>query len=266
MSSQTKVNNRSLERALQILCVFSSGTSEYSLGELSSALSLPKSTVYRLATTLTQFRFLKYDANRQKYSLGFKLLELGGIVLATFSIRSVASPHLVTLQTKTKKSVFLGILHEGELLYLDKRDDPESPIRFSTTIGFRRQPYFGMLGQVLLAALPGDEVKGILETNPLKPITPKSISTQDELFERLKMVNAQGYAFEKGEVIEGCAGIAAPIRDYAGRVVAAIGLRFIYLGEDEKAIERLIYEVCKTAGSISKDLGCSGDFPGFITS
>jgi len=39
-------------------------------------------------------------------------------------------------------SVFLSILQEDQLLYLDKRDAHTNPIKFTTEIETRRQPHF----------------------------------------------------------------------------------------------------------------------------
>jgi len=231
---RNKIYNQSLERALLILCAFSPEKRELNLVELSKMLGLPKSTVYRLCHTLAKFNFLTYNENSNRYSLGLKLFDLGNTVSSAFSIREAASTHLTGLGTKTKESVFLGILQNNQLMYLDKREAPESRILFKSEIGARRQPYFGMLGQTLLAFLPETEVGAILKKNPLRPVTRRSLRTESEVRRRLTAVREQGFVIEKGEAMDGVAGIAAPIKNYTGQVVAAIGLRFIYTPEKKE--------------------------------
>ncbi|MHA1937114.1 MAG: IclR family transcriptional regulator [Candidatus Thorarchaeota archaeon] len=255
MPEKRKIFNRSLERALNILCAFSSQNSELKLTDLSQNLGLPKSTVFRLCSTLVEYDFLKYDKNQKRYSLGLKLFDLGGIVSSSFSLRKAASNPMTELQKKSGESVFLGILQDDQLLYLDKRDAPDNPIKFATEIGTRRQPFFGMLGQILLAFLPDREVSRILDENPLQPITKKSITTRKALGGRLQTIREQGFAVERGEVIDGVGGIAAPIRDCTGKVVAAVGLRFLATSGGEGRVRELIGNVCKTAKRISADLG-----------
>jgi IclR family KDG regulon transcriptional repressor len=250
-----KIYTRSLERALRILCAFSNEKREMSLAELSQSLSLPKSTAYRLCVTLTKYDFLKYDADQAKYTLGLKLFDLGGVVFSSFSLRDAASSHLTQLQHNTKESVFLGILQDDHLMYLDKRETPENPIRFRTEIGTLRQPYFGMLGQVLLSYLPEREVGRILKGNPLKPITRKSLQTRENLNTRLEKIREQGFSLEKGEVIDGVIGVAAPVRNHLGKVIAAVGIRFIGLSAGKEREKQLIRDVCETARRISTDLG-----------
>lgn len=257
-NSPKPIYNQSLERALQILCAFTPERRALGLKELSGELELPKSTVYRLCHTLTKFKFLNYDRHSNQYSLGVKVFDLASTVSSSLSLQEAASTHLTALGTETNETVFLGILQDHLLMYLDKREAPESPIRFKSEIGTRRQPYFGMLGQTLLAYLPDGEMEEILKKNPIKPVTRRSLRTRSELEKRLAGIRAQGFVIEKGEVIDGVAGVAAPVRNYAGQVVAAVGLRFIYTSERKRKEKALIQAVRRTARKISKELGYEG--------
>ena len=247
--------NRSLERALQVLTAFSFDVRELTLGELSESLHLPKATVYRLASTLTDYDFLRYDEKLKKYSLGLQLFELGSIVFASFSLRKAASPHLDQLHSRLGKTIFLGIFQEDEVIYIDKRESVLNPIRFASEVGRRRPPYFGMFGQLLMAFLPDDGVDRILEKNPLKPFTKKSITARDEFKERLREILEQGFAIDREEAIDGITGIAAPVRDYTGNVVAAVGVGFISSSEDSNGVAEIIKAVGETTRNISRELG-----------
>jgi IclR family KDG regulon transcriptional repressor len=252
---KTFFKNRSLERALKILRTFSFDSREMTLSEISEALTLSKSTVYRLASTLADFDFLRYDEKSKKYSLGLQLFKLGSIVYASFSLRKSAFSHLDQLHCSLGKTVFLGMLQEDEVVYIDKRESTFNPIRFSSEVGRRRPPYFGMFGQLLMAFLPEKEVDRILQKNPLQPITNKSITEKEKFKKRLCEIREQGYCMDIEEAIDGVTGIAAPIKDYTGNVVAALGVGFISLLEDSKGVATIIKAVCKTAENISRELG-----------
>ncbi len=253
--TKKEIYNRSLERALQILCAFSFEKRALSLRELSQNLNLSKSTVYRLCSTLLKYGFLISNESSNKYSLGLRLFELGGVVFSSFSMRETASKHLTQLQADTGETVFLGILQDDELMYIDKIEATESPIRFRSEIGMRRQPYFGMLGQTLLAFLPERDVDRMLKKNPIKPMTNRSLRTRKALQDRFEEIRNQGFAFEKGEVIDGVVGIAAPVRNYTNKVVAALGVRFILANEEREREKKFINKVCEAAQNISQDLG-----------
>jgi len=247
--------NRSLERALQMLTAFSFDVRELTLRELSESLHLPKATVYRLASTLTDYDFLRYDEKLKKYSLGLQLFELGSIVFASFSLRKAASPHLDQLHSRLGKTIFLGIFQADEVIYIDKRESVLNPIRFASEVGRRRPPYFGMFGQILMAFLSDEEVDRILKKDPLKPITKKSITEKGKFKERLREIREQGFFIDREEAIDGITGISAPVRDYTGNVVAALGVSFISSSEDFQGALKIRKAVCETAKRISRNLG-----------
>ncbi len=247
--------NRSLERALQILCTFNRDNQTLSLTQLAKILTLSKTTVLRLNSTLIKFDFLKYNQASKQYSLGLKLFELGSVIFSSFSIRRVASPHLNRLQSKLGKTVFLGILQNDELVYIDKREEPRNPIQFSSQIGTRRPPYFGMLGQILMAFLPDSEVDRLLGKNDLEFFTKKSLTNGKEFRKRLIKIREQGFFIDKEEALNGVTGIGAPIRDYTGKVIAGVGVGFLSSSSDGKETKRIIKNLCETAKKISQEMG-----------
>jgi DNA-binding IclR family transcriptional regulator len=248
-------NNRSLERALSILCAFSKETQSLSLAQLSEAVKLPKTTVLRLCSTLTEFGFLYYDQQAGRYSLGLKLLVLGSVVNSTFFLTKVASPYLDELQTKTGKTIFLAIFHQDEIVYIDKKEDPKNQVRFASEVGTRRPPYFGMFGQIFMAHLPEPEVDRILEKHPLAAVTRKSITDPALFKEKLCLIRNNGFLIEEGEAIDGVTGISAPVLDFSGKPVAAVGVSFISSSEDENGKSAIIKEALDTAREISRRLG-----------
>jgi DNA-binding IclR family transcriptional regulator len=247
--------NRSLERALQILNAFNNERNVLTLAQLSEILSLPKATVLRLCSTLVKYGFLKHDPESKRYSLGLRLFELGSIVFYSLSLRHIAAPHLSQLQLKLGKTIFLGILDNDELLYIDKREDPRNPINFTSKIGTRRPPYWGMVGPMLMAYLPEDEIERLLRKNPLKATTKKSITNKDEFKEWLRQIREQGFAVDVETTFEGITGIAAPVRNYTGKVIASIGIALISATVDSKGLKGLVKEAVETALTISKELG-----------
>jgi len=247
--------NRSLERALQILCIFNTERQALTLGRIAELVKLPKATTMRLCLTLLDYDFLRYDEQTKQYSLGLKLFELGSVVYSTFSLQRIASPYLTRLQLKLAKTVFLGVLQTDELVYIDKRDDPRNPIRFASHIGIKRPPYFGMLGQLLMAYLPESEVDRLLKKIPLVFLTKRSITDVAEFKKRLKAIRKDDYFIDEEGAIEGIAGISAPIRDFTGSVIGAIGVGYIFSSVDEKEKDLIIEEVRATAREISQELG-----------
>jgi IclR family transcriptional regulator, KDG regulon repressor len=251
--------NRSLERALQILNAFTGEKQELTLAQLSEMLSLPRATVLRLCSTLVKYGYLRQEPESKRYSLGLRLFELGSIVFNSFSLRRIASHHLTELQLKLCKTIFLGVLDNDELLYVDKREDPRNPISFTSKIGKRRPPYWGMIGPLLMAYLPESEIDRLLEGHPFKATAKKSITGKEDFVGWLRQIREQGFAVDMETAIDGIAGVAAPIRDAAGRVLASVGAAFISSSVDAKGLKKIVKEVRATALNISRDFGYSED-------
>ena len=135
--------NRSLERALQIVSAFNGERRTLTLAQLSEILGLSKATILRLCSTLVRYGFLRQDQESRQYSLGMRLFELGSIVISSFSLGRIASTYMTQLQVKLGKTVFLGILDDGDLLYIDKREDPDGAITFTSR---HRQAASSLLG------------------------------------------------------------------------------------------------------------------------
>lgn len=249
--------NRSLERALRILNALSNEGPALSLAQLSETLNLPRATVLRLSSTLMSFGFLRQDPLSKQYALGMRVLELAKSVSDSFSLRKIASPHLNVLQTKIGKTIFLAVLDNDEVFYIDKIDDPGNPISFTSTVGTRRPPYWGMLGFVLMAYLPDNEIKRILHKQPLKAFTSKSITKKEEFIKWLGKVRSQGYVVDTEMAFDGITGIGTPIFDHTGKIVAAVGVGFITSSVKEKELDRIIKEAIKTSRRISEELGYS---------
>lgn len=129
-------------------------------------------------------------------------------------------------------------------------------VSLSAEPGRIRPISYGMFGKVLMAYLDQGEVDEILREVPLKRYTPHTITDKKTFKKILAEVRKQGVAVEVNEFVEGIMGVAAPIRDYTSRVVAAVGIALpASKNEDAREMKRL-YQLVKEAGSeISTKIG-----------
>ena len=113
---------QALDRALDILDVFTFQDREMSLSQIAQKTDLNKATVKRLMSNLTLRGYLQQDPASKHYRLGMRLFELGGIVFSSFSLRNAALRPMTHLQNETGATVLLGIMMEDEIVYIDKRE------------------------------------------------------------------------------------------------------------------------------------------------
>lgn len=247
--------NKSLERALQILISFNVEQKAMTLSEIANAAALPKSTAFRLCSTLTEQGFLKLDKQTNRYFLGTMIFRLGGIVYASFSLNRIVAPYLDELYKIVQQTIVLDILSEDHVMHIDKRENPFSSVRYGPQLGARRPPYYGSTAQLLMAYLPENEIDRLLKKFPLTALTEKSIVDEKLYKERLHTIRSQGYAIDLGEAVESISTVGAPIRDHTGKVLAAVAVGWISQSLDNKKVKNIIEETVKTAAAISKSMG-----------
>jgi DNA-binding IclR family transcriptional regulator len=246
---------QSLERALDVLDCFTFQDRELTLSDISQKTGINKATAKRLVSNLTSRNYLHQDPATKRYRLGMRLLELGGIIFSSFSLRKASSYPMSRLQNQTGATVLLGVKMDDQLVGVDKREG-QGLIRISSDIGWRRPLHYGMLGMVLMSFLDPKEVMTILKETPLQSYTSNAITDEDAFSLRLEKIRKQGYVVEREEAVEGFIGIAAPIRDYSRQAIAALGIALTANSPTAKEdLDRVITLVVKTCDEISEEMG-----------
>src|SRR6266478_6588249 len=247
-----------LERSLGILELLCSNGPELSLIELSEQLQLHKSTTHRLVGVLEQHRFVEKSSSSGKYKLGLKLFELGSKAIAHLDWRERARRYLQRLAFDTGETAHLCILDDGEVLYLEKGEAPRT-VRVPSIVGRRYPAHCGAAGKTLLAFQPEDEIDDLIKRRGLKAYTRNTFTTPAQLRDGLRLVREQGYAIDNEEFEEGLECIGAPIRDYSGKVVAAISIAGPTFRITEDKLPVLARSVIEAAQELSADLGYPED-------
>src|SRR5215469_15174956 len=147
-----RLGSQTLFRGLNVIEVVAEGP--ITLGDLADRLGLTRSTTHRLASALTDRRYLTF-VPRSGYSLGPKLLELGFRVRDDLDLPRVAGPQLERLALLTEDTVHLGILDRGRVLYLDKIPGKRR-INISSRIGELQPVTSTGLGKALILDLDVD--------------------------------------------------------------------------------------------------------------
>src|SRR5918996_1002539 len=162
MEQAVKARLSSVANSIRLLTSFSGGGNELGITTLATRLRLAKSTVHRLATTLTSAGFLEQNADTGKYRLGVALFELGALVRRRMDVANEARPKLRELLEKTGETVQLGIVDHYSVLYVYEMESPRA-IRMAAAVGGRAPLHCTAVGKVLLAFQPADYVKDVIE-------------------------------------------------------------------------------------------------------
>lgn len=212
----------SVSNALRILKSFSTFKPTLKVSELSESLGLAKSTISRLLSTLAHEGFVVKDKKTGAYRLGISVLTLGGIVTNELEIHNEASPVMHKLVSETGETAHLAVLDGLSTIYIHK-EECNHPVRILTHLGRKNPAYCTSSGKVLLAYDEKNLVEEIISQG-LRKYTANSISEPEKLLEELRVIRERGYAISTEELTEGTRSVAAPIKDYTGKVVASINV------------------------------------------
>lgn len=209
-------------KLLQYVCT-SDNHRGASLSKLSDYIGLSKPSVYRLLNTLQAFHLVSKEPQIGLYHPGPGLIELAQKGLEHFEIRKIALPYLEELQEKTDETVHLAILNSGEVVYLEKRKSTQT-IRMYSAVGRRVPAHCTGLGKAILASLPQDKRRRILEEKELKVYTANTITSIEDFERECERIRARGFAFDLGEHEEEIRCVAAPVLDHMSYPVAALSV------------------------------------------
>jgi DNA-binding IclR family transcriptional regulator len=244
-----------LDKGLYVLETLSrsGNASGLTLTELSDAVGLHRTTLFRILATLQARNFVVRDESTDRYRIGMGVLELASMFLGNLDIRRVASPALEDLARRTQELVFLTVLDNDEVVTVERFDSNQT-IALRGEIGDRRPAYCSAAGKAILAYLPDEEVDRILSTG-MHPFTPRTISSPVVMQHHLHLVREHGIAWDDEERIEGVRCAAAPIFDYRGNVVGAVSLAAPSMRTPWERLSPLGEEVSVVAQNISRHLG-----------
>ncbi len=212
-----------LDRAIALLEILALSPAEMSLGELTVAVGLHKSTVHRLLMVLEGHRLVDKSPLHGRYRLGLKLFELGGASISRLNLREHIRPRLEWLTEQTGETVYLSLLDHGEVLCLDFTEPPRA-LRIFRRVGSRYCLHCTAAGKAMSSLLPDDAIRALLQQNGMAPCTPKSIRTPEEFLAEIALVRQRGYAFNEEESEEGIRSVAVAFRLGDGTSLVAISV------------------------------------------
>ena len=245
---------QSIDRALQVLELFSLEKPEWGITEISKALNIYKSNVHNVLTTLAEKGFVIKDSKTDKYKLGIKFFELGSIVIKNMDLRKIAHPYIEELSKEFNETVHLGVLDKGRVVSIE-REESDKSLCSHVEIGKRTPLHCTAVGKAIMAYLSEDEINLIIREKGLEKFTENTITTKKDLENEFKKIREQGYAVDKIEHEEGVRCVAGSIRDYTGKVVASMSVSGPAFRINESNIPNIAKKVKEYCDYISKEMG-----------
>ena len=251
---------RALGRALEVLEALARRRDGATLSGLSRRLGSPKSSLLYLLRPMTRLGYLVRSPDG-RYRLGPAAFTLAMAALSNRELPEMARPFLEDLAATSGETALLATM-AGDApvaVYIDKVES-QNTVRYTARIGERRPLYCSAIGKLLLAYLSPAKRQEYVKTTRLKALTPKTPVTRAALRRELDEIRNTGLSVSVDEITQGAAGLAAPIFDRRGQVVAGL-----VLGAPSQRVlaeqPRLAALVIESARELSRVMGFGGEPP-----
>jgi IclR family transcriptional regulator, KDG regulon repressor len=244
----------SVDKTLSVLESFLKMGESVTLEDITKVVGMNKSTVNRILFTLVNRGYLKQSGKRGKYSLGTKCVDFYYSMKTRLKVGNIARPYLVQLSQIVQESVLLSI-PEGKYTRHDELIPFNHVLNIGSVDGIKTPFYCNAVGKIFLAYMPHDEMDDYLNSVEMKRYTINTITHVNTLKNQLINIANEGIAFDDEEEFEGVRGIAAAIRDFEGKILAAVSVVGPSVRLTRSRMSEIAPEVKKCALNISFELG-----------
>lgn len=253
---KTKKNEdsvRAVDRMIDILQVFSAEKRELTLTEICTMANLPKTTTYRILSTLEPRNIVIWDPQIGKYRLGYSLILLGNIAQSSNSLQRAARETMEQVTLETEQTCNLYVRDGLERMCIAQVEGTQYVRRFSY-LGARFPLYCGA-GKLLLAFADDELRQSFFEQVKIEKWTDNTCTDLPTLKKELAEIRKNGFSVSKGERDAMSATVSVPLYDYTKEVIASITVSGpIYFFTDNN-IEHYLKTLRKAADQLSTKLG-----------
>lgn len=207
-------------RAIRLLKLYSNERSEMSLGDISRAAGLNKTTAHRLLRALQSEALIQKNPTSGAYSLGPGLMALGVQALASSDLRRRVRPVLKSLARETGETATLEVPFEDSMLILDEVSG-RHVVGAAGNVGTRWPLHATSTGKVFLAY---DEQRLRQLPDSLSALTPSTLIDKKLFGLQIAAIRKRGYAETVDELEDGFAAVASVLRGALGDVQGALSI------------------------------------------
>jgi IclR family transcriptional regulator, pca regulon regulatory protein len=212
---------QSFARGLAVIRAFSGERPSMTLSEVAAAAGLTRAGARRILLTLAQLGYVAADGRH--FRLTARILDLGFAYLSSMPFWDLAEPIMEALVDEVHESCSASVLDGTDIVYV-MRVPTHKIMTISLGPGSRLPAYCTSMGRVLLSGLDDSELDAVLRRSRLLTRTPRTVTDRADLRRLILEVRSRGWALVNQELEEGLVSISAPIRDHAGRILAAMNV------------------------------------------
>jgi len=212
----------SLARGLAVIQAFSQRQCELTVSQISAKTGFSRAAVRRCLYTLAKLGFAASDDSRH-FHLRPRVLALGHSYISSMPLAAMAQPVLENVSHILHESCSIATLDRTDIVYI-ARANVTRIMSIDLVVGSRLPAFCTSMGRVLMAELPAEKLDEFLARVEFKRFTDRTVANAEKLRQILRLVQRNGYSIVDQELESGLRSMAVPIRDSAGRAVAALNV------------------------------------------
>lgn len=190
--------------------------------ELAREVGREKTQVSRTLKTLAESGLIDRDPDTHGYRLGWRFFAFAARA-GEEQLLAAAPPIMRGLVQTTGERVHLTVLQHGHALTL-LSETPSRSVQTASLVSRAVPLHSTSCGRALLYDADDDEIRTLLQGEPMERRGSKAPRTVQEFISRVRHDAPAGFSASVDEFEEGLAAIAAPVRDFRGRLVAALNI------------------------------------------
>lgn len=214
----------SLANGLQLLRIYATGVASVTVQEAAEQLDVTRAASRRILLTLEKLGYVRQDG--RQFSPTPKVMDLGYAYFASLSLPRLVRPVMQDVSRALGETCSLGVLDREHVVFLAREEAPKL-LKLDLTIGSRLPAYAHSLGRALLSTLDDEALDQYLENAELKRLTPYTTVSKTALRKLIRQVRSDGYSISVSELVDGFAGVAVPLRNHEGKVVAGLSVSMV---------------------------------------
>jgi DNA-binding IclR family transcriptional regulator len=252
--AKVAAGSQSLERGLDVLETVEAEGGDIGVREIARRLELSPTIVQRMVTSLAKRGYVDKNVETSRYRLGYRSLALGAHGGTGADYMVTARRELERLARDHGLNGFVSVLHGGRAVYL-LAVQAEAPVAIKVAPGSEMALHSTAAGKVLLASVSDPEARKLLGHGKLAAITPHTLTDPMAVVAGLAKVRKLGFATVSEENIRGVLSVGAPIRDRAGKVLAALSVAFPRYLDASQTLQSVTPLVVGAAQRVSRTVG-----------
>src|ERR1700733_5841907 len=188
-------------------------------------LALPKATAYRLVDGLVSSGYLAREPARKRLTVGSRLTDLAFGTMRASMRDSGRHALLRRLAHQVNETCNIGVILNGEIVYLDRGEPEHLPLRLHCGAGSRVPLHCSAIGKLHLALLPARRRHRLLQSLELRRFTAGTIAERSLLEAELKQIRKEQVSFDREEYLAGVVCVAVPVLGRNGEMLAPIAIQ-----------------------------------------